>query len=441
VVAVALDPDGNAIFGLSRPDATTDCFNDVGQPNGCVRLQTRTRSAEGALSAVQSLSAPGRHANFTHVAVDEDGNAVFVWESYDYSTDCGGSACYRIEARARSAAGVLSPVQQLAAGTEVGGGVRRFFSPQVAVDPDGNAVFVWERITNRHGLGHVIQTRARSVDGTLSAVQNLSPPGHSAEDPYVALDSDGNAVFAWARFDRDPRPSCGGDGCPRIQTRTRSAAGALSAVQTLSPSGKPAGEGRVAVDTHGNAAFVWRASDGTLDRVQTRARSKKGTLSPLRWLSSPGQPAGDGMVGLDSHGNAVYSWLRVDGRTDCSDPSGNRACTRVQTRVRSKKGALSTVQTLSSPGRSASNPQLTVDRDGNAVFAWQRSDCFNGSCYNPQARTRSAAGALSAVQALSYPSVFPTSFAGLVGNARGDAVAAWNSFDGTYSRGEAAFGP
>ena len=45
---------------------------------------------------------------------------------------------------------------------------------QVAVDPNGNAVFAWTRLD---GANFRVQARARSATGTLSAVQNLSESG------------------------------------------------------------------------------------------------------------------------------------------------------------------------------------------------------------------------------------------------------------------------
>src|SRR5712691_6980601 len=63
-------------------------------------------SAGAAFTAPQTLS--GLNADSPQVAVDPDGDAVFTWVRFD-GTD------YRIQARARSAAGTLSPVQTLSA--------------------------------------------------------------------------------------------------------------------------------------------------------------------------------------------------------------------------------------------------------------------------------------------------------------------------------------
>ena len=71
-------------------------------------------------------------------------------------------------------------------------------SPQVAVDTDGDAVFTWLR---SDGANQRVQARARSAAGVLSAVQTLSGPGQNALGPQVAVDADGDAVFTWRRSD------------------------------------------------------------------------------------------------------------------------------------------------------------------------------------------------------------------------------------------------
>jgi hypothetical protein len=239
-----VDSGGNAVFAWLRPDATTDCFGA-----GCFRLQARARSANGTLSATQTISdpAPGQMAFDRRVALDASGDAVFVWQGTDGTTDCFGSSCLRVQTRVRNSDGTLSTIQILSA---------PFLTardPEVAVDADGNAVFVWVRgdwTNDCDGGGcYRIQTRVRSADATLSAIQTLSAPGQHAEKPRLAADRNGNTVFVWERF--DGTSSCAGSGCLRIQVRTRSAQGLMSATQTLSPPGSAASEPAISADPNG----------------------------------------------------------------------------------------------------------------------------------------------------------------------------------------------
>lgn len=323
---VAVDDNGDAVFTWQRSDGTVQ------------RIQSRARSAAGALSPVQNISPAGMDASQPQVGISAGGNAVFTWLRSDGTSD-------RVQARARTTLGALSPVQTLsAAGQDAA-------SPRIAVDRDGDAVFAWSR---PDGADQRIQTRARTAAGALSAIQNLSASGQEATLPTVAVDADGDAVFAWVRSDGT---------FLRIQTRARSVAGVLSAIQNLSAAGASASGAEVAVDGDGDAAFIWQRLVGGQLRAQLRARSAAGVLSGVQNASPAGVNAFEPHVGIDSGGDAVFSWRILLG--------GNL---RIQARVRTAAGALQPLQTLSASGGNATASQVTVGAAGQAVVTWLRSD-------------------------------------------------------------------
>jgi hypothetical protein len=400
---VAVDADGDAIFVWRRFDGSN------------YRIQTRTMSTAGVLSPVQTLSSAGRDASDPRIAVDSDGDAVFTWWRSD-------GANFGVQARARSAAGVLSSVQSL---SDPG---QHAVDPEVAIDPNGDAVFTWPRFD---GSNWRIQARARSAAGVLSPVQNLSDPGRDAYDagaraprPQVAVDPDGDAVFAWSRFD---------GAIFRAQTRARGAAGALTPVQTLSSGGQHAFNPQVGVDLDGDAVFAWTRSDGTTIRAQARARSAAGAMSPIQTLSASGADAREPRLAVDVDGDAVFAWGRFDGAVE-----------RIQAVARSAGGALSAVQNISPPGVTAFAHEVGVDAGGDAVFTWQRLDHnepgIGTFIYVIQARERSAAGSLFAPQTLS-DSEHAASVPDIAVAPNGEAATAWERFDGTNQRIQAATGP
>jgi hypothetical protein len=361
---VAVDGSGNSVFVWRHSDGTTNCF---GGP--CLRIQTRSRSAAGILSTVQTLSASGQHGALPQVAVDANGDAVFVWQRSDRTN-------LRIQTRSRSAAGTLSSTLTLsAAGQDAE-------YPQVAVDANGNAVFAWERFD---GMNERIQARTLSAAGTRGSTQTLSAAGGDALFPQVEVDPNGNAVFAWERCCYD------GTNNERIQARARSAAGVLSSTQTLSAAGETASSAQVAVDPNGNAVFAWKRFDGTADRIQARARSAAGTLSSAQTLSDPGKNAYEPRVGVDLSGNAVFLWQRFDGILN-----------RVQARARSAAGTLSTTQTLGDTGTTIPlGAQIAVDPQGNAVVVWEHREGTAVCCTRVEALVRLADSTLGVTQFLS----------------------------------------
>ena len=197
-----------------------------------------------------------------------------------------------------------TPVDLSAAGQDA--------APQVAVDADGDAVFTWLR---SDGTDYRIQARARSAAGTLSAVQTLSAAGQDASSPQVAVDADGDAVFTWLRFDGTN---------DRIQARARSAAGTLSAVQTLSAGRAERGPAPRSRST----PTATRCSPGALRRGELpgpgpgalRRRDPERRADPLRRRAERDEP----QVAVDADGDAVFTWERLDGTKTGSRPGRAR---------------------------------------------------------------------------------------------------------------------
>jgi len=357
---VAVDARGVSVYVWEVSEGTL-CS---GGP--CRRVQTRSRSAAGVLSPVQTISTQGQQTSFPQVAVDANGDAWFVWQHFDGTIN-------RIQARSRSAAGVWGGTWTLSVA-----GRNTEFS-KVAVDPNGNAVLVWQYIDGTHWR---IQARTASLAGAHGSWQTLSAAGQDAEYPQVAIDGGGNAVFAWQRFDGSHQ---------QIQTRVRSAAGTLAGTHTLSAAGQDASEAHVAVDPSGDAVFAWVRFDGKVNRIQTRARSASGTLSSTQTLSDPGQNADQPWVGVDLAGNAVIVWQRFNGLENL-----------VQTRARSAAGALSPTQTLAGTGTTVPvRAELAADPRGNVLVAWEHRGATAACCTSVQARLRLANGTLGVTRTLS----------------------------------------
>ena len=68
---------------------------------------------------------------------------------------------------------------------------------QLAVDPQGNAVVVWEHREGTACCCLRVNARVRSADGTLGLTQVLSAAGEDAQEPHVAVDPRGEAFAVW----------------------------------------------------------------------------------------------------------------------------------------------------------------------------------------------------------------------------------------------------
>ena len=146
----------------------------------------------------------------------------------------------------------------------------------------------------------------------------------------------------------------------------------------VSPSTPDTADPAVAVGGNGYRVAAWLRGDGLNQRVQFSTRSAS-FWSALEYASPAGRDVDDPQVAVDADGDAIFVWRRFNGLNWV-----------VEARTRSAAGVLGAIQTLSSSGHDAFEPQVRVDGPGNSVFTWRRVDSFGIS--RVYARHRSAAG-------------------------------------------------
>jgi PASTA domain len=311
----------------------------------------------------QDLSPAGQDAFAPQVALDPAGNEVAVWALVD-----GGR--YAVQAAARPAGGRWGAPQDLSAAGE------NADDPQVALNPGGDAVAVWRHWRDSSAT---VQAAVRPARGKWGVPQDLSVAGVVASGPDIALDSAGNAVAVWGRYN-------GNDFI--LQAAVRPAGGAWGAPQDLSAPGRDNGGPQVALDSAGNAVVLWtRYGNGSNGVVQESARPAGGEWGAPENLSAIDEDAGGPQIALDPAGNAIAVWLRREGINSV-----------VQAAARPAGGAWGAPQDLSADGQDADVPQVALDQAGEAVAVWER---LNGSNFIVQAAARSAGGAWGLPQNLS----------------------------------------
>jgi hypothetical protein len=169
------------------------------------------------------------------VAVDEDGNAIAVWRQWDGTNSNIWSNRYDV------VDGCWGDAQPIETDVEVA------YSPQVAIDGEGNAIAVWEQSisiwSNRYVVG----------EGWGLAQPIETDDMSAAEFPQVAMDGKGNAIAVWRQLD-DPSPSIWSN---------RYVVGVGWGLATLiETEDEEAVCPQVAMDANGNAVAVWQQYDG-----------------------------------------------------------------------------------------------------------------------------------------------------------------------------------
>jgi hypothetical protein len=385
---VGLDSQGDAVAVWYRSNGTNNIVQSAVRP-----------ASSGTWQAPVDLSEPGQNALFPQIAVDPQGTAIAVWQRFD-----GANFIVQAAVRPASTGVWQAPVDLSVAGQSAS-------SPQVAVDPQGNAVAAWSRF---NGTNSIIQAAARpAATGVWQAPSDVSVAGKDAVSPQVAIDSRGNAVAAWTRFNGTNNI---------IQSAVRPASsGVWQSPVDLSAAGQDATAAATAVDVRGNAVAVWYRSNGTNTIIQaaTLPASSGVWESPVD-LSATGQNAFSPQVALDQQGNAVAVWSRSNGANGI-----------IQAAVRTLGGAWQTPVDLSVGGQSAAEPQVAFDPEGDAVAIWTRSTEKGVSLYAIQSAVRPASsGAWQAPVDLSVAG--QNAFSPHVSlDAQGNAAAVWERSNGS----------
>ena len=215
--------------------------------------------AAPAWLAPSDLSAAGQNANAPQVAFDADGDATAVWNRYDGSNLIAQTAL-------RSAGGAWqAPVDLSAAGQDA-------LTPQLAVDPNDNAIAVWVRSS---GATKVIQAAVRPAGGSWQPAIDLSAPGATAQDPSVAVDANGTAVAIWDRSNGTNRI---------VQAALRPAGGVV------------AGPGRPFAPRPGRHGLAGdggptRRRGGGVVPIRRHQHDRAGGCAPTSWrVASPDRP-------------------------------------------------------------------------------------------------------------------------------------------------------
>jgi hypothetical protein len=265
----------NTANDVTDPDVGIDSTGKAlviwNQLDGDDTVEARTRNAADTLGSIEdAVSSSATDAAEPQVAVAPNGDAIIAHR---------GIATGGIEAiffMRRLANGTYHATDMGTAVSAVSGPTKD--QPQVAIDPtsDADAVVTWREdvgTTNAILSRRIESSEAATIAGSVKSVSNAS---QNADQPQVDLDGAGNAYLTWRR-------SNGTVTVP--QERTMAPDSTLGTTQNLNPSGTLNGDQpQVAVDTAGNATFAWRF--GT--NIESRGLTSGGTLTAIEPLTSSG---------------------------------------------------------------------------------------------------------------------------------------------------------
>src|SRR3990172_9341444 len=176
--------------------------------------------------------------------------------------------------------------------------------PQVAVDPRGNAIAVWRQFDGN--IDNLTANRYVAGLGWTGEVLIEAEDAGGATQPQIALDPQGNAIVVW-RQSNGTRDSIMANGYV-----AGVAWGAPVYVETDDAGN--AAYPQVDADTAGNAVAVWHQSDGTRTNIWANRYAVGAGWGPAQLVET--LDLGDAEypdVAMDAAGNALAGWYQFDG--------------------------------------------------------------------------------------------------------------------------------
>ncbi len=178
---LAVDPEGDAVAVWIKHTATGRLIESALRPAaGATWQEPVTLSDEKNTLALGSTPTP-------QVGFDAQGDVVAVWHRYN-----GSESLLETAARPATTGVWQEPVELSSEGEYTGADVR------LAVDPQGNAVAVWERFVEGSGWAVVGAVGSAQTDAWQAPVE-LSTAANYVTPASVALDASGNALAVWDR--------------------------------------------------------------------------------------------------------------------------------------------------------------------------------------------------------------------------------------------------
>ena len=208
-------------------------------------------AADGTLGTPVALSAPGERASAPLVGMAADGEAIVAWHVGPRSR--GVSLCVR-----PAAGGACAPQRVSLPG-------RRAILQRLAVDVDGSAIVAWLQQTAGGWRAAVAE---RVAGGPFGRARLVGPAGATAAD--VAL----GPVSATLAFSRTParRPGRRVAAEIRVASWLRGEPPSTAVARRVSPHGHVAVTPRVAVDDRDDAVVAWERMYGANEFAIAYAR-------------------------------------------------------------------------------------------------------------------------------------------------------------------------
>jgi len=343
-------------------------------------------------------------ATYPNIAIDANGNAIAVWYQHDgtrYNTWANryaassaswGKAEKINDPNSPSSSGLLAT------------------PPQIAFDANGNAFVLWAQLG-----GNQFLWSNRFIFGSGWATAQFIEPEKVGGYPNIASDSDGNIIAVWEQFDGTRYNIW-------ANRYTGSGWGTAELIETSNAG--DAINSQIAMDSNGNAIAVWEQSDGSHRSIWAKRYTPGSGWGTMQLIKTDNAGnASNPQIAIDANGNAIAVWEQTNGTGFLSrkDIWTNHYTTN--------SGSWGTAQLIeTSNAGSAEFPQISIDANGNAIAVWVQ---YDGTRYNIWANRYTLGTGWGTAELIETDNAGYASDPQIAIDANGNAIAVWRQYDGT----------
>jgi hypothetical protein len=288
---------------------------------------------------------------------------------------------------------------------------RSAFGPQIAIDPNGDALSVWDQSDGTRISIWANRYTPNAGWGTAELIE-MNDEGN-ANGPQIAMDVNGNALSVWAQSDSTRTSIWANRYTPTTGWGTAELIEMNDEGNVFVP--------QIAVDLDGNALSVWQQTDGMRTNLWANRYTPGGGWGTAELIeTNDAGNAGSPQIAIDPSGNATCVWGQSDGRR-----------TNIWANRYTPTTGWGTAELIEmNDAGDAFLAQIAVDPKGNAlsVWLWQQSDRTRfrvwGNRYTPSTGWATA-------ERIETNVAGNASSAQIAMDSSGNGLAVWRLSDGT----------
>ena len=337
-----------------------------------------------------------RHASNPQIAIDQNGDAVAVWVQSDGVTNIYSNRF----TKSSNSWGTVTIIET---------GTLEALQPQIAVEKNGDAIAVW--VQSDGTRYNIYSNRFTKSSNSWGTEEMIEIEGESAFQPQIAIDQNGDAIAVWEQSD--------GTIYNIYSNRFTKASNSWGSENVIETGIGAAFQPQIAIDKSGDAIAVWEQSDGIRSRIYSNSYNKESHSwdtevvigSTVSLLLEPAH------VAVNQNGDAVVVWTSEDSL------GVNNIYSNRYSKISNSWGTEEAIETGTSD---ASQPQIAMDDNGNALSVWRQYDGTAMSIYSN--RFSSTSNSWSTEEFIETGTVHAQN-PQIAIDSRGNAIAVWSQIN------------